>query len=494
MSRNIREASIDHVNPTLYKDAAKVNRILRNAPKGKGHVRVGRDSVKVERLPKQAGLLGTVKNKLSRAVLKSGGVNPDDFAWSDKTPHGEALTRGSSKPRSKRGKHFNVGGIVAAHPRKFKDNAVHLTHELLHIKDPGRMDRHDVPYKRRRQERHAFGGASILGVRALKKAGVSRRLATTGLRIGSMKATAHHKLVVQPSSNAVGKAVREKLYGRELNRHYDNFAGVDSYLQGAGGKRPKQKMAKEVWKGIERVYGARNKSGGTVNKFGHVKLARPIGKLPESREELIQLILEAYGEHSIQVNKYGQTNVHQADRGKPGDYKFWEKHRAQQNPVVRPKDPPKIQVHRAKVVEPKPSTARDRALAWRKKNMGESANSDSVARIRAKLNPVKKVDHIQRLTKKLSPVTLVRGSKGQVINRFREGPHALAREVVTKEPNNPHLATWNRLGKAQSNRAMRPRLSPSTIQVNKQQVYDRVSQLGLSPTKKNMKDVFLGRQ
>jgi len=370
------EASIDHVTPELYKGAAKINRVLRNAPKGKGHVRVGRDSVKVERLPKPASLVGVVKNKLARAVLKKGGVDPKDFRWNDQLPHGEAWTAGYEKPRAKRGKHFNLGGTIAAHPRKFRDNAVTLTHELLHIKDPGKRDDDDVPYLKRRQERHAFGGSSIVGVRGLKKLGVSQELATTGLKIGSMRAVAHHKIVNEPSANVIGRTIRRNIHRKKLNLHYTNFDGVDGYLGGLAGERPRRKMAKELYKGIERTYGARNTSGGSVNKFGRVKLATPISRLPESREELIASILEAYDDHKVSINKYGQVNFTQVDRGKPGDYTFWEKHKAQNKPVVRPKEAsarPKL--HRAKAEQPKPSTARDRALAWQRKHaaLGEAS-------------------------------------------------------------------------------------------------------------------------
>ena len=76
---------------------------------------------------------------------------------------------------------------------------------------------------------------------------------------------------------------------------------------------------------------------------------------------------EKFDDFNFRINRYGQPDFREVDRGKPGDHTHWNIYKPDKDPVLRPKDPVVRRPARAQMDTPKPSTARDRALAWRKR-------------------------------------------------------------------------------------------------------------------------------
>lgn len=197
--------------------------------------------------------------------------------------------------------------------------------------------------------------------------------------------------------------------------------------------------------------------------------------------------LQEYDEHSFKMDRFGNVHVSQLDRGKPGDYKFWEIHKAQQEPVLRPKDPPKpvrVQMNRE---DSKPSTARDRVLAYRARKTNEADEWEAkLQRIKAKLNPPKKTSRMGDLYNRLKVTNIVRNSAGQEMLRYHNPPEMYALQAANDPNTNPaYRKLWGKLGKERQDRT-----SVIPRRVNQQQVYDRVKGLELSLTKKNLKKAY----
>lgn len=285
---HLGEASIDHVTPETYKQAAHVARKSRS--KRLGMTTIGKDENVVISRPISKGIVGKVK---SLGVAARAQINDANL------------------PKRKR--EHKGGRIETPKVKKFAKKADVLTHELLHIKDPG-VHRDYSPglkgYFKDRSEQHAYSAvAGTLGVRALKKAGVSKAKAREGLRSGMPAAMGavdtikrHAKIPKGKSHPSVLGAIKTAFQQRKKIASLGRAMHGDLYIQfRAGGGQAGRKMAKEMYKGIERTYGTSKK----VFKSSKIKMSRPEfkPKLPEGWKSAYTL-REGYTQTVGRGNRY----------------------------------------------------------------------------------------------------------------------------------------------------------------------------------------------
>jgi hypothetical protein len=310
-------------------------------------------------------------------------------------------------------------------------------------------------------EVHANAVSTVAGMEGTKAAGLSRDSVLHDLRTGYKQAGSdlftlvNQKNNIARNPNKVRDLTNLGLYEPVVfkGQRYTKLLHSKSRKSRTSLKlrqHSAKKLFKETNKAIEKVYGSRNTTGGTVNKFGQVKLARPISKLPEELQE-------KYDDNTLKIDRYGRVHVFQLDRGKPGDYAFWEKHKDQAPPVTRPPDPPKPKLHRAEFDQPK-STARDRVLAHRKKLREEF---DLSTRKRTKYDEV--YDRLRPL--------IATGYKNEPY--YKGQPIDVAKEIADN-PNEPHHELGKRL---YASMAARLAKKTTVAEINKKNLMRRVRDL-----------------
>ena len=141
----------------------------------------------------------------------------------------------------------------------------------------GSSDADLAKYYSERREAHAYiGTAGTQGIQDLKNTPIKTK---KGVRVGVKAPIVRDALrkaqlgdfnSISPAMGLFGDIEKLRDFNPQMRKTY-------------------RKGAKEINMGIEREYGSRNTTGGTINKFGHVKLARPISKLPEDVEEAVHI-------------------------------------------------------------------------------------------------------------------------------------------------------------------------------------------------------------
>ena len=326
--REVSEASIDSVTPGLYRSALKVNREVNkpfykrkpisftakdNRVKSTPGFKDAKTTVKVRRpigLPKKlndAGF-GGFAHPVFKAIVVPKGDKKATHATKNVATHelvhlaDKAGFRGAKQAISKRvdkavGDAEGMQAIkkaVRVVKSEFKGN-------IRHMADLSAGEtKATAKYVGNPMERHAYSAvAGTLGVRHMKKAGLSRNKALSTIAKGN-----HGDNPYADTAQDLFKSVKDTT--KQSKRSY-------------------RKLGKEMVKGVDRYYGSRGKT------VGRNKIGVPIRKLPESdREILSRAVFEKVIEDVTGAKSFNQAARQAIKKPAAGTFKpKWDQNKRQ---------------------------------------------------------------------------------------------------------------------------------------------------------------------
>jgi hypothetical protein len=244
----LKEASIDRVNPTLYRDALDIAKAYRDTPREKG----GHIFDRISRKWFGGQAIGSIQAREKKGavpkkttVITRSGLNPLQ------TTYGASVAPSHDMQVNRRRGIVLPRASGATRRKKHQHTIATAVHELLHAHDfRGAADKYQKPrgnagYYNHPMERLAHDAvAGTVGVRALKKGGVSPEAARDWLRKSKKSATPQVK---NPEYREVAKTALFK----PMQRRQSAFLYTDNPKET---KKTYRKMAKEVYKGLERYH------------------------------------------------------------------------------------------------------------------------------------------------------------------------------------------------------------------------------------------------